>query len=143
MNFVVKKKINPDTQLEDRLNELCNISRFTYNFLLAKSLNFNGKPTLGKLYEYQKEFRKLVKEGKMINRHGDLYHDDFQHLLKSTPSQIIENECKNVKRSWDTLKKKDKPSFKKAKESRYSFTINKKFSSTFTYENQLIKVINL
>jgi len=140
MNFAIKKKINPNRDLEDRLNTLCNVSRFTYNFLLARSINNSGKPSLGKLYEYQKEFRKLVKDSTMFDKNGEIYSADFQEILKSAPSQIIENECKNVKKAWDTLKKRNKPSFKKAKESKPSFTIHKKTNSTFKYENQVLKV---
>ena len=144
MIYTLKKKLSTSKSLETRLNTLANISRFTYNWLLARSIQDKKKKlTVAKCYEYQKEFRALVKDQSMHDRYGVIYEDEWQEILASAPSQISDNECKNLTKAYKTLKKRSIPSFKKARDSRQSFTIHKKVEGTFKYENQVLQVAKL
>ena len=139
MIYTIKRKLRISKTLERKLDQLANVSRFTYNWLLARSIS-EGKPTLAKCYEYQKEFRSLVRNRTMYNRHGEIYDDAWQEILDSAPSQISDNECKNVIKAWKTIKKNKIPSFKKSRLSCQSFTMHKTTKGTFKYENQVLKV---
>lgn len=82
MNYVQKiKLLRVDKILDERLEVLCDVSRFTYNFLLAKSITYSNEtkkhPFLKIIYEFQKEFRHLVRDSIMHDKDGVIYHEDF------------------------------------------------------------------
>jgi len=135
MIYCEKLKIQKSNKYSSRLDSLFDISRFAYNFILAqcirKGYSKARKPSLKAIYDIKKEYRSLVKEGLMIDRNGEVYPEEFQTLLQSQPSQISDNECKNVHHAFSTLKRNNIPRFKKRTEQKYSFTLHRKTESTF------------
>lgn len=143
MNYVEQIKIKPDKILEERLNLLINISRFTYNWILGRTLKLNRKPFKKEILNSRNEFRALVRESLMCNKDGEIYPQEFQDILKTSPSQISDLVCDDIDRAWKTLKKNKEPSFKCKDNSRQSFTLHKKTSSTFKFEDTTLKVAKM
>lgn len=144
MNYVEKVKIKPNRELSKRLNDLTDVSRFAYNFILASTIESfkisKKKPSLKVIREGVKQYRYLVNHSLMCDRNGEVYPDDFQVLLKSAPSQIPDMVCNDIKRAWDTLKKRDTPSFAVKGLKRPSFTIHCKDKTTFKLEDGTLRV---
>jgi putative transposase len=91
--------------------------------------------------EARDEFRKLVKSGSVYNsKDGVIYEDDFQEVLKSTPSHLTDMEADNLIRALKTVKKVY-PKFKNKYKSKLSFTINRKNDSNFKLEDNVLSIV--
>jgi putative transposase len=123
--------------------DLCNISRFCYNFILGESIKLDRKVTKEDLYTIRSNYRNYAKNRSFVNQKNQRYSSEFYDLLQTQPSQIPDKEIENVFKAWSTLKKHPKPSFKKKNTSRNSFTLHKKAESTFKLENNKLKVAKM
>lgn len=161
MIYTEKIKIKPNKILEQRLILLCNNSRFIYNFLLSESKKYKKelKETvpMKEITNYRKKYRLLVNESRMYDKYGEIYNDEFQKILKETPSQIVDKECEFLKKAWDDtvdfIKKNEKakkpkpldkihtsPVFKKINKDKMSFTIHRKNETNFKINDNILKV---
>jgi putative transposase len=144
MNYVLKVKIHPNNSLIKRIEELFNVSRFTYNWLNAASISLKKtKVSLHDIHELQKEFRMKVRTASLTDKFGNPYLSDFLILLKNAPSQISDFECKNLAKGWKTLKKSSHPKFKKKFKDKNSFTIHCKTISSIIFNNDYLKVVGI
>ena len=164
MIYTEKIKIKPNKILENRLILLCNNSRFIYNFLLSESKKYKKelKETvpMKEITNYRKKYRLLVSESRMYDKYGEIYNDEFQKILKETPSQIVDKECEFLKKAWDDtiefIKKNEKakkpkllekihisPVFKKINKNKMSFTIHRKVDSTFKIDDNILKIAKM
>lgn len=147
MIYTQKVKLLPDKQLECRLNDLFEVQRFTYNYLLGsliqQGFHKNFKPFAKQYNQTQKDFRFLNNEKSFVDHKCHRYDDVFYSLLKNAPSAIVDNEIKYVKHAFDTLKRNNLPSFKKKHTAKKSFTLHKKVESTFKYENGILTIAKM
>ena len=141
MIYVEKIKIHPDKELESRLYELSNNSRFIFNFVMGESIKLGiKKPNKIHIRKLRDMYRSLIKENNLINKNGDIIDQSFLVSLKNIPSQISDLVVDDVFRAWSTLKKKDKPSFRRKSDNIHSFSIHKKVESTFKYSDDVLIV---
>ena len=139
MNFVEKIKIRPNNELIGRFKELCNNSRFIYNWLLGYCLKNKCNPM-----DALNKYRTLVKDGSLYDQKtGVVYNDNFLKSLKNTPSQISDIATGNLKQAFKTSKKSKIPSFKSKYKSKMAFTIHKKTDSTFRLEDGFLKITKI
>ena len=143
MIYVEKIKIHPDKELENRLYELSNNSRFIFNFVMGESIKLGiKKPNKIHIRKLRDLYRSLLRDNKLTNKDGESLNEDFLNSLKNTPSQISDLVVDDVFRAWSTLKKKDKPNFRKKSDAKNSFTLHKKNESTFKYTNGILTTVS-
>ena len=141
MIYTEKIKIHPDKELESRLYELSNNTRFIFNYIMSESIKLGiKKPNKIHIRKLRDLYRSLIKENNLTNKDGDIIDSSFLVSLKNTPSQIPDLVVDDVYRAWSTLKKKDKPNFRKKSDAKNSFTLHKKNGSTFKYSNNILTV---
>jgi len=141
MNYVIKTKIrSPNKQLLNTLELNTNIARFTYNWLLGASLKSKCSPK-----ETRDVFRQLLKENKLFStKNGEIYDEDFQELIRSTPSQITDMESDKLIQAFKTIKKTKVPKFKHKHKSKQSFTLNKKNDTNFKLDEEgTLKIVKI
>ena len=143
MNYVERLKIKPNKELEYRLNQLCNINRFIYNWILSQTLQLEKRPTKRDIQTIRDLFRKNVRERTICNKNNEVLSDEFIDLLSSTPSQISDLVVDDLYRAWQTVTFPKKPSFRKKFSSKSSFSIHKKTSYTFKLTDNILKVSSL
>ena len=144
MIYVEKIRIHPNKELESRLYELSNNSRFIFNYIMGESIKLGvKKPNKVNIRKLRDSYRISVKTNTICDKDGVLISNDFLNSLKNTPSQISDLVSDDVFRAWNTLKKRNIPSFRKKSDNVYSFSINKKVESTFKYENDILTVAKM
>lgn len=142
MIYSQKIRIRPNKELENRFINMCNASRFVYNFLLAYTLQ---KDTYGIKYvnDACAAFRGKMKNKSFCDKNGEAYPDKFYEFLSSLVSQNVDMETENLKRAWKSIKKGSKPLFKKRTNPRNSFTIHRKNKSNFKVVNNILHIMKL